>query len=173
MAEALFGVSQSSLLLLPKIGFSRTASSSLAALGLPGLSSPPSNRGDTARYQPFGTSFGGSRLRTVHRQHLCAAVVSDTKASNTFTGDSANKQVDIELDTGGGSGDGFGDRGDSGGGGGGGGGGGDNNRDKGDGEGESHEKSGKKMALSLSQKLTLGYAALVGGMYTYTYILFL
>ncbi|EXC13625.1 UPF0136 membrane protein [Morus notabilis] len=159
MAEVLFGVSQSSLLLHPKIGFSCGRAIS------PGLPSPPSNPVGTARYQLFGTSFGSSRLRSVHRNPLCAAIVSDTKASNTFTVDSENKEVEIESgtgvesDTGGGDGDGFGDRGDSGGGGGRGG---DSNRDKGDGDGESHEKSEKKMALSMSQKLTLGYAALVG-----------
>lgn len=54
--------------------------------------------------------------------------------------------------TGRGAGDRFGDLGDSGGG--------DNNHGKGDGVGESREK---KMALSMSQKLTLGYAALAGG----------
>lgn len=155
MAEVLFGVSQSSLLLHPKIGFSCGRAIS------PGLQSPPSNPVGTARYQLFGTSFGSSRLRTVHRNPLCAAIISDTKASNTFAADSENKEVEIKSDTGGGDGDGFGDRGDSGGGGGGRGG--DNNRDKGDGDGESHEKSVKKMALSMSQKLTLGYAALVGG----------
>lgn len=83
------------------------------------------------------------------------AVVSDVKASSAFTGDSANKQVDTELDTGRGAGDRFGDLGDSGGG--------DNNHGKGDGVGESREK---KMALSMSQKLTLGYAALAGGLST-------
>ncbi|KAM6600044.1 hypothetical protein CsatA_019653 [Cannabis sativa] len=149
MAEALLGVSQTFLLLQPKIRFS-----CLSSGGAPALLSRSSR-----------TSFGSSNLLRVHHHQklLCTAVVSDPRSSNTFTVDSATKEVDIQLDTGGGDGNGFGDRGDSGGGGGGGGGGGDNsNSNEGEGEGESHENSKKKMALSMSQKLTLGYAALVG-----------
>ena len=82
------------------------------------------------------------------------AVSSDPlQASTVFTVDSI--QPDIG---GGGERGGFGDKG---GGGGGGGGDGDNNN-KGDDEGE--EQNSKKMgSMSMSQKLTLGYAALVGG----------
>ena len=82
------------------------------------------------------------------------AVSSDPlQASTVFTVDSI--QPDIG---GGGDRGGFGDKG-----GGGGGGNGDNNS-KGDDEGE--EQNSKKMgSMSMSQKLTLGYAALVGGTY--------
>uniref|UniRef100_A0A803NV11 Uncharacterized protein n=1 Tax=Cannabis sativa TaxID=3483 RepID=A0A803NV11_CANSA len=115
MAEALLGVSQTFLLLQPKIRFS-----CLSSGGAPALLSRSSR-----------TSFGSSNLLRVHHHQklLCTAVVSDPRSSNTFTVDSATKEVDIQLDTGG---------------------------------GESHENSKKKMALSMSQKLTLGYAALVG-----------
>ncbi|KAJ6406630.1 hypothetical protein OIU84_010191 [Salix udensis] len=67
--------------------------------------------------------------------------------------------IEIEIDTGGGGNDGSKDFG-----GGGGGGGGDGGGGKNEGEGGSPDESGseKKMALSMSQKLTLAYAALVG-----------
>ncbi|XP_062091238.1 protein FATTY ACID EXPORT 2, chloroplastic-like [Humulus lupulus] len=148
MAEALFGVSQTFLLLQPKIRFSCLTSGRVPAL----------------QSRSFRTSFGGSNLLRAHHHQklLCTAVVSDPRSSNTFTVDSATKEVDIQLDSGGGDGNGFGDRGDSGGGGGGGGGGDNSNPNEGEGEGESHENSKNKMALSMSQKLTLGYAALVG-----------
>ncbi|XP_042031976.1 protein FATTY ACID EXPORT 2, chloroplastic-like [Salvia splendens] len=79
-------------------------------------------------------------------------VVSDSKVPTTFTVDSAGEGVDILPD----SGDSIGGGGGSGGGGGGG-----NDGDNGDGQNEdqSHEKKG---GMSMSQKLTLGYAALVG-----------
>ena len=96
------------------------------------------------------------------RSHLYAAVVSsDSKASSVDLG-----QPDLDnTGGGGGAGNGFGDRG----GGGGGGGGGDSNGGGGDGENEDKGGEGsdagdkRKMALSMSQKFTLGYAALVGG----------
>lgn len=84
------------------------------------------------------------------------AVSSDPlQASTVFTVDSIQPEIG-----GGGDRGGFGDKG---GGGGGGGGDGDNNsNNKGDDEGE--EQNSKKMgSMSMSQKLTLGYAALVGG----------
>ncbi|XP_041005370.1 protein FATTY ACID EXPORT 2, chloroplastic-like [Juglans microcarpa x Juglans regia] len=62
---------------------------------------------------------------------------------------------------GGGDGDEFGNRGGDGGGGGGGGGGGDNKDDEECGDG-SDENSKKMAGMSMSQKLTLAYAALVG-----------
>lgn len=160
MAEALFGVSQTSLLrhTKPKIRFSITRSGAAPTLFK----------------ASFGSSSASNLLRAHHQKQLCAAVASDPKSSNTFIVDSETKEVvNIEPDTGGGSGNGFGDRGGNGGGGGGGGGGGDN-RNEGEGEGESHEKS-KKMGLSMSQKLTLGYAALVGGqkLLTLSYFIFI
>ncbi|XP_038699936.1 protein FATTY ACID EXPORT 2, chloroplastic-like [Tripterygium wilfordii] len=87
-------------------------------------------------------------------------VSSDSEASTVIT-DSVNyagEGADIKSDVGGG-GDGFRDNGGNSGGGGGG-----SGRDdsKNEGEGGSSDESPKKMALSMSQKLTLGYAALVG-----------
>lgn len=90
------------------------------------------------------------------------AVSSDPlQASTVFTVDS----IQPDIGGGGGDGGGFGDKG-----GGGGGGDGDNNSDnKGDDEGE--EQNSKKMgSMSMSQKLTLGYAALVGGTNKILYI---
>ncbi|KAL8060001.1 hypothetical protein ABFX02_03G124700 [Erythranthe guttata] len=83
-------------------------------------------------------------------------VVSDSKVPTTFTVDSAGGGIDILPDSGG-SDDNFG--GGSGNGGGGGGGGGDGGNDDKDDESGGHEK---KAGMSMSQKLTLGYAALVG-----------
>uniref|UniRef100_A0A5B7BQA2 Putative glycine-rich RNA-binding protein 7 n=1 Tax=Davidia involucrata TaxID=16924 RepID=A0A5B7BQA2_DAVIN len=90
-----------------------------------------------------------------------ARAVSDSKAS-TLIGESAGKAIEIQPDTSGG--DGFGGADDIGqGGGGGGGGGGDSGSNKGEGgSNESNGDSNKKMAMSMSQKLTLAYAALVG-----------
>ncbi|MBA0604096.1 hypothetical protein Godav_016781 [Gossypium davidsonii] len=85
------------------------------------------------------------------------------KAPTTVTSTVGSEKggIDIEVDTGNGGGDKFDDRS------GGGGDGGDNSGGGGDseskGEGEFSDDGGKKkMALSMSQKLTLGYAALVG-----------
>lgn len=92
-----------------------------------------------------------------------ASVVSDSTMPTTFTADPAGPGIDILPDTGGGGGDSGGANGD---GGGGGDNGGNNNNDGGGNEGGSDEgkdhNSKKKMALSMSQKLTLGYAFLVG-----------
>ncbi|OIT01927.1 PREDICTED: protein FATTY ACID EXPORT 2, chloroplastic-like [Nicotiana attenuata] len=93
-----------------------------------------------------------------------ASVVSDSTMPTTFTVDSAGPGIDILPETGGGGGD------DSvsanGGGGEGNNGGNNNNNNDGGNEGESDEgkdhNNKKKMALSMSQKLTLGYAFLVG-----------
>lgn len=77
------------------------------------------------------------RNRHLHLKGLTVAglVSSDSKAPTIFTNtlDSAKGRIDIEVDSGNGGGDKFDDR------------------------------SKKRMALSMSQKLTLGYAALVGG----------
>lgn len=91
-----------------------------------------------------------------------ASVVSDSTMPTTFTVDPAGPGIDILPEAGGGGGDSGGANDDNGGRGGNGG---NNNNDGGnDGgsdEGEDHN-SKKKMALSMSQKLTLGYAFLVG-----------
>ncbi|XP_022754735.1 protein FATTY ACID EXPORT 2, chloroplastic-like isoform X1 [Durio zibethinus] len=125
--------------------------------------------GSFQRLQLFNNN-GYSRFAVVGNRQLhlkgvtVAGVVSpDSKAPTivTNTVDSANGGIEVEVDTGNGGGDKFDDR--SGGGGGGGGdnsGGGDSGKK---GEGEFSDNGGKKnMALSMSQKLTIGYAALVG-----------
>ncbi|KAI3460716.1 hypothetical protein Pfo_017379 [Paulownia fortunei] len=88
------------------------------------------------------------------------AVVSDSKVPTTFTVDSAGEGIDVLPDSGG-SNDNFGGASDNGGGGGGNGGNHDDNKGGSDG---SEDQSGhsKKEGMSMSQKLTLGYAALVG-----------
>lgn len=88
-----------------------------------------------------------------------AGVVSDSKVPTTFTVDSAGQGIDILPDSGG-SDDNIGGAGGSGGGGGN-----DGNNGGESGSGGSEDQSGgheKKGGLSMSQKLTLGYAALVG-----------
>lgn len=88
-----------------------------------------------------------------------AGVVSDSKVPTTFTVDSAGQGIDILPDSGG-SDDNIGGAGGSGGGGGN-----DGNNGGESGSGGSEDQSGgheKKRGLSMSQKLTLGYAALVG-----------
>ncbi|XVE70807.1 hypothetical protein DITRI_Ditri10aG0100000 [Diplodiscus trichospermus] len=147
MADLLVGVSQSSLLQLqPKLG-------------------------SIQKLQPFNNNgylrFSAVVNRQLHLKGVTVAAVvsSDSKAPTiaTNTVDSAKEGTGFEVDTGNGGGDKFDDRS----GGGGGGGGGRDNSGGGDsgnnGEGEfSDDGSKKNMALSMSQKLTLGYAALVG-----------
>lgn len=85
-----------------------------------------------------------------------AGVVSDSKVPTTFTVDSAGQGIDILPDSGG-SDDNIGGAG--------GGGGNDGNNGGESGSGGSEDQSGgheKKGGMSMSQKLTLGYAALVG-----------
>ena len=93
------------------------------------------------------------------------AISSDSTAPPTFIVESAGENIDIQPDIidGGGSGSEGGNRGGDGGGGGGGGGGDHDNDDNNKGGGGSEESNSNKMAMSMSQKLTLGYAALVGG----------
>lgn len=103
------------------------------------------------------TSHGGRNQRS---WRTVAGVVSDSKVPTTFTVDSAGQGFDILPDSGGSD--------DNKGGGSGNGGGGGNDGNNGNGEsgsGESEDQSGgheKKAGMSMSQKLTLGYAALVG-----------
>ncbi|KAK9989782.1 hypothetical protein SO802_030021 [Lithocarpus litseifolius] len=156
MGEVLLGVgvcqSQSSLLVVrPKVGFRslhKTHNNSVSRSTI--RCSTPTQLSKS----PSACGFGGVRLDLQRHCVLASGAVSSDplQASTVFTVDS------IQPDIGGG-GDG-GDSGDKGGGGGGGGGDGDNNN-KGDDEGE--EQNSKKMgSMSMSQKLTLGYAALVG-----------
>ncbi|TYJ25009.1 hypothetical protein E1A91_A07G019000v1 [Gossypium mustelinum] len=140
MADLFIGVSQSSLLhLQPKLAsFQRLTG---------------------------GPRFAVASNRQLHFRRLTVTgvVSSDSKAPTTVTSTVGSEKggIDIEVDTGNGGGDKFDDIS------GGGGDGGDNSGGGGDseskGEGEFSDDGGKKkMALSMSQKLTLGYAALVG-----------
>jgi len=144
--------SQSSLLVVrPKVGFRslrKTHNNSVSRSTI--RCSTPTQLSKS----PSSCGFGGVRLDLQRHCVLASGAVSSDplQASTVFTVDSI--QPDIG---GGGDRGGFGDKG---GGGGGGGGDGDNNN-KGDDEGE--EQNTKKMgSMSMSQKLTLGYAALVG-----------
>jgi len=144
--------SQSSLLVVrPKVGFRslrKTHNNSVSRSTI--RCSTPTKLSKS----PSSCGFGGFGLDLQRHCVLASGAVSSDplQASTVFTVDSI--QPDIG---GGGDGGGFGDKG---GGGGGGGGDGDNNS-KGDDEGE--EQNSKKMgSMSMSQKLTLGYAALVG-----------
>lgn len=105
-----------------------------------------------------GLGYLGNRL---NQRHLCSAVTSSDSKAPILSNVEAS-QPDFDLDTTGGAGDGLSDRND--GGGGGGGGGGDGNGGSGDDNKGEEGSSGdeKKAGLSMSQKLTLGYAALVG-----------
>ncbi|KAM3398475.1 protein FATTY ACID EXPORT 2, chloroplastic-like [Capsicum galapagoense] len=97
-------------------------------------------------------------LSTESKHFYCgfrASVVSDSTRPTTFSVDSAGPGIDILPDAGGGGDDSGGANGD-------GGGGGDNGGNEGGSDEGKDHNSKKKMALSMSQKLTLGYAFLVG-----------
>ncbi|GFQ00639.1 upf0136 membrane protein at2g26240 [Phtheirospermum japonicum] len=93
----------------------------------------------------------------VEQNSIRTRVISDSKVPTTFTVDSAGGGIDILPDSGGPGDNPGGAGGNDGGGGGGDGGGGEN--DKNEDEGGAHEE---KTGMSMSQKLTLGYAASVG-----------
>ncbi|PRQ47148.1 putative TMEM14 family protein [Rosa chinensis] len=141
MAELSVSSQSSFLLLRPKTGIlhnPRTAISlSLSGAGAPCLR--------------FAASSNQARS-------LRLGVVSDPTAPSLFTVDSGTKGIVIEPEIGGSGG---GDGGDSGGRGGGGGGGGGGDHSDGRGE-EGADDSSKKKGMSMSQKLTLAYALLVG-----------
>ncbi|WCJ42912.1 Transmembrane proteins 14C [Euphorbia peplus] len=158
MAESLVGVvvSQSSLLSLDPSTFAfRTNAVSLPSpLRLPDGSSTVYRRFTVNRLRPVVTP----RVGVVASDFIESALITDSV-------NLSSEGIEI-TDTGGGGGDYYGDLGggdSSGGGGNGGGGGGGGGDSKNEGEG-GEEDSGnkKKMGLSMSQKLTLGYAALVG-----------
>ncbi|KAL0320507.1 UNVERIFIED_CONTAM: protein FATTY ACID EXPORT 2, chloroplastic [Sesamum radiatum] len=88
-------------------------------------------------------------------------VVSDSKMPTTFTVDSAGEGIDVLPDSGG-SNDNFGGVSGNGGGGGGNNGGNDDNSKGGSDGSEDQSGDNKKGGMSMSQKLTLGYAALIG-----------
>ncbi|KAB1226659.1 hypothetical protein CJ030_MR1G008492 [Morella rubra] len=146
MAEVLTVISQSSLLVVRrKLGFRlhkiHNNSSSVVCC--------------SGQRLPTLRSSCGFWDRSGQRQGLLAAagaVSSDPlKASSILTVESTQ----LDTATGGGDGDGFSNKGGSGGGGGG-----DSNNN--DNEGGSEENSKKMAGMSMSQKLTLVYAALVG-----------
>ncbi|XP_042062561.1 protein FATTY ACID EXPORT 2, chloroplastic-like isoform X1 [Salvia splendens] len=105
------------------------------------------------KHSMFPTSHGG---RNQCSWRTVAGLVSDSKVPTTFTVDSAGEGIDILPDSGG-SDNIIGGAGGNGGGGGGGGNDGNNG-----GEGNEDESHEKRRGMSMSQKLTLGYAALVG-----------
>ncbi|CAL0325471.1 unnamed protein product [Lupinus luteus] len=140
MAKAAIGIASN-----PSFSLHRsTKPKSISHICCVSLSSSPPN----FQYLTQSLSSSNSHL------YSAAVVSSDSKAASFEL-----NQPDFDVSGGGGddtgAGNGFGDRG----GGGGGGGGGDSN--KGD-EGSDSEGDKKKLALSMSQKLTLGYALLVG-----------
>ncbi|XP_059432301.1 protein FATTY ACID EXPORT 2, chloroplastic-like [Corylus avellana] len=146
MAGVLVGVSQYSLLAVRRsVGFglhrNRNNSTSIICCLTRRLPKLRSSRG-----------FGD---RSDQRQCLLAAAASGAISSDPLKASTTVTVNSIQPDTvnGGGDGDGFGNRGE-----GGGGGGGDNDK----GEGGSDENNRKMSGLSMSQKLTLAYAALVG-----------
>lgn len=157
--------SQSSLLLLPKCQLQH----SMRAWN-PAAQNLASPLAISSGYF-LATKLVLSPIKHVPKKHVFggirATVVSDSKMPTTFTADSAGEGVDVLPDTGGG-GDDFGNTSGKGGGGGGGNNGGDskhgneNEGDSGESKDENLGSSKKKTALSMSQKLTLGYAILVG-----------
>ncbi|CAK7352702.1 unnamed protein product [Dovyalis caffra] len=156
MAEIALGVtaSQSSLLLEPsKFGFHTLATPSASLrLHLP----PTPSRLLISSPKPKQHNFVFA-AKVVSSDSIATSSSSSTIITDNV--DLSTEGIEIELDTGGGGNDGYKDTSGGGGGGGGGDGGGKN-----EGEGGSADESGckKTMALSMSQKLTLGYAALVG-----------
>ncbi|XP_071933875.1 uncharacterized protein [Coffea arabica] len=156
--------SQSSLLLLPKCQLQH----SLRAWN-PAAQNLASTLAVSSGHF-LATKLVLSPIKCVPKKHVFggirATVISDSKMPTTFTVDSAGEGVDVLPDTGGGGND-FGNASGKGGGGGGGNNGGDSN-DSNESEGDSGESkdenlgSSKKTALSMSQKLTLVYAFLVG-----------
>ncbi|MED6122982.1 hypothetical protein PIB30_045025 [Stylosanthes scabra] len=144
MAEAVFGLSTS-----PSFSLQPTTATT---------SSRTFHTLPTSTVSLFHTSaFGYLRQSLTHSNtssHLYAAVVSsDSKSTSVDLG-----QPELDNTGGGSAGNGFGDRGGGGGGGDSNGGGNDDNKDK---EGSDAEHK-RRMALLMSQKFTLGYAALVG-----------
>ncbi|KAF5743142.1 hypothetical protein HS088_TW09G01207 [Tripterygium wilfordii] len=154
MAESLLSGSQSSLLLQTARFGSQNRSYPTRVVSLH-LQRSLSNSNTCG-----GVTVSSSNNLKRRRFSGIGFVSSDSEASTVIT-DSVNdaaEGADIKPDVGGG-GDGFRDVGGNSGGGGGGSGG---DSSKNEGEGGSSEESPKKMALSMSQKLTLGFAALVG-----------
>lgn len=152
MAEVLVGVSQYSLLVLrPRIGVfgiipNRNSNNNNSII----CCSSTGERGGGLRQLRYSW---GLRDRSDQRQWVLGAAEA-VSSDPILSLDSIEPDIITDSAGGGGDRDGFGDRG---GGGGGGGGGGNNNNNKG--EGGSDDNSNK---MSMSQKLTLAYAALVG-----------
>ncbi|KAK6116734.1 hypothetical protein DH2020_049554 [Rehmannia glutinosa] len=149
----LLAFSQSSLLLLrPSLRTSTRVHPS------PAVSSPMCFLSTKMKISP--TSYVEQKQRSLMTR---VGVVSDSKVPTTFTVDSAGGGIDILPDSGGSDGNFGGPSGNDGSGGGGSGG--NNNDNNEGGSGGNEDQSGgheKKAGMSMSQKLTLGYAALVG-----------
>ncbi|XP_022885808.1 protein FATTY ACID EXPORT 2, chloroplastic-like [Olea europaea var. sylvestris] len=153
-------VSQSSLLLLPQL-----------QLGVPNRRLVSIGRIQASLSENSCMRFCSTRLVTIPAIYaqpkpvsrgMRVHVVSDSKMPTTFTVDSAGEGIDVLPDSGGSNDDLGGPKG-GGGGGGGNDGGNDNGGSEGSGESDDHKGGDKKAkALSMSQKLTLGYATLVG-----------
>ncbi|KAL1533931.1 protein FATTY ACID EXPORT 2, chloroplastic-like isoform X1 [Salvia divinorum] len=149
----LLAFSQSTLLLLPRSPLCSSRNHHLPTCFIrSSLSVTTPITHLSKRLSDFPTSNSG---RNQCSWRAVAGVVSDSKVPTTFTVDSAGEGIDILPDSGG-SDDSIGGDGGNGGGGCGG-----NDGDNGDGQNEdqSHEKKG---GMTMTQKLTLGYAALVG-----------
>ncbi|KAI3464278.1 hypothetical protein Pfo_020941 [Paulownia fortunei] len=148
----LLAFSQSSLLLFPQSPLRTSRRGHLlidCSQASPAVTSPMCFL--STRLMMFPASYAERQL---HSWRTRAGVVSDSKVPTTFTVDSAGEGIDILPDSGG-SDDNFG---------GGSGNGGNHDKNEG-GSGGSEDQSGgheKKEGMSMSQKLTLGYAALVG-----------
>ncbi|KAL2520252.1 protein FATTY ACID EXPORT 2 [Forsythia ovata] len=158
----LLAVSQSSLLLLPRF-----------QLGIPNRRQVSIGRNQASLSENSCMQICSTRLVTIptiyaqqkqFSRGMRVHVVSDSKMPTTFTVDSAGEGIDVLPDSGGSNDDLGGPKGNGGGGGGGNNGGNDNERSEGSGESDDHKKRSDKKAkaLSMSQKLTLGFATLVG-----------
>lgn len=158
MAE-LLAVSQTSLMLFPQpcLQPSSWRQQSPLRSQLSPLTTSPMN---FLTIRPLSQTF--CQQKQLPHWGLAAGVTSDSKVVTTFMVNSAVETNDILPDLGGSGGD-FGSTGGKGGGGGGNGGSGNNDDGK-EGSDESEDEKGKnkKQGMSMSQKLTLGYAILVG-----------
>jgi hypothetical protein len=127
---------------------------------LPSLSLRPTTRSHTPTTisRSFLASPASFPYLSLSNSHSQLAVVSSDSKTSQFD----LSAPDLDITGGGGDIKGNGDDFGGGGGGGGEGGGGGDDSNKGE-EGSDGDK--RKMALSMSQKLTLGYAILVGGIY--------
>lgn len=147
----LLSFSQSSMLSLPRSPLCRSRQHHLLLPCIRSSLSVTTSVSHLSTRLAISPSSHGGRNQCSSR--IVATVISDSKVPTTFTVDSAGEGIDILPDSGGSDNIGGGASGNGGGGGGGG------NDESGSGGSEDHEKKG---GMSMSQKLTLGYAALIG-----------